>query len=53
MLTKEQKLYVEFKVAKYIEGMKRTHKADDSLIRAWGQRYRIAMERVLEKQGKR
>lgn len=53
MLTKEQEYKITKMVTKYCIGMKKHIKADDNLIRAWGIRYRIAMEQRLQKQGKR
>ena len=52
MLTDEQKYKLNETVTTYCIGMKKHTKADDSLIRAWGQRYRIAMEQVLQRRCK-
>jgi len=37
----------------YRRGMRKTSNADTDRIKAWGQRYRVSMERVLQMQCKR
>jgi len=53
MLTKKQERKLDEMVLNYCIGMQKYLKLHSDLIDAWGKRYRIAMERELEKQGKR
>jgi len=53
MLSKEQQYKLNDMVTNYCIGMHKTHKVDTSTITAWGNRYRIVMEKVLQKQNKR
>ena len=53
MLTKKQHYKLNEMVTKYCVGMKKHTKADDAIIIGWGQRYRCAMEQVLQKQDRR
>jgi len=52
MLTKKQKRQLDRMQEKYISGMMRTSIAPYDLMVSWSQRYRIAMQMELEKQGK-
>jgi len=53
MLSRKQRHKLEIMVFYYRQGMLKTSKKDIRLIDAWVKRYEIAMERVLQKQGKR
>lgn len=52
MLTKQQQDKLNVMVAKYRIAMLVKHKASPEQISAWGLRYRIAMEQVLQRRCK-
>lgn len=52
MLTKKQKRKLDAMELSYCIAMQKHHRAHSDLIDAWGKRYRIAMERELQKQNK-
>lgn len=52
MLTKQQKKKVNLMVSNYETGLLKTSNASRHIIKAWAQRYRIAMEQELMKQDK-
>lgn len=52
MLNVEQKKRLDTMCKNYLLGIKRTHKISHRLLFAWVLRYRLSMERVLQKQGK-
>ena len=53
MLTTQQLLKLNDMVSNYRKGLRRTLKLPENLIDGWSKRYRIAMERVLQRQCKR
>ena len=52
MLTKEQEMELDRRVANYITGVRRTTTAQKDMIKAWAQRYRISQEQELLKRCK-
>ena len=52
MLTKKQKAKITVMQKRYVVGMQKTNNAPKDLVWAWSKRYRIAMERQLQKQHK-
>jgi len=53
MLTAKQKNKLDRMVTNYEYSMMATSRKSQDLIRAWVARYRIIMEQVLQRQGKR
>lgn len=53
MLTKQQKRKLDELELNYCIAMQKRFKVHPDIINAWGKRYRIAMGRELQKQGKR
>jgi len=53
MLSDKQEYKLVIMWGHYCIGMKATHNVDTETISKWGERYKIAMSRVLQRQGKR
>jgi len=53
MLSKEQQNKLDNMAILYGRSMKKIFNIPDHIIKAWQVRYRVAMEQVLQRQGKR